>query len=58
MWLLIFILHGEPYQVKKIEVLGTYSYRHECESDVKEMLKHIKNKLSIGCVPLLGVKKV
>jgi len=58
MWLLILILHGQPYQVQKIEVVKTYSYRHGCERDVKEMLKHIKNNLSIACVPLLGVKKV
>ena len=58
MWLLILILHGQPYQVKRIEVVQTYFYRQGCERDIKRMVKHLKKNHSMGCVPLLEVKKV
>jgi hypothetical protein len=58
MWLLVFILMQGPFQIEMIDVMGTYSSRDDCVNDSKKMRKHLPAKSSLGCVPLLSVKKV
>ena len=52
MWVLIFIVFSQPFEVHHVEVLGQYASRIDCFDKVKSVLKDQPLKTTLSCIPI------
>ena len=50
------VILNAPYQVERIEILGTYSVKKECVQEVQRALEfEVPKTASFGCIKIEGI---
>jgi hypothetical protein len=52
MWVLIFIVFSQPFEVHHVEVLGQYESRNACFDKAKSVLKDQPLRTTLSCIPI------
>ena len=56
MWILLVIILGQPYQVERVEILGSFQESKKCESERERAVTlELPKNMNIGCLKLEGV---
>ena len=56
MWILLMVILNAPYQVERIEILGTYSVKKECVQEIQRALEfEVPKTASFGCIKIEGI---